>query len=69
MLKSIISVDPRNLDQLNFPGKLTKYDMNIIKEITDILTTFQVATEQCEGGNVVSTNMCIPYIHGLRAKQ
>uniref|UniRef100_A0A0P4VUB7 HAT C-terminal dimerisation domain-containing protein n=1 Tax=Scylla olivacea TaxID=85551 RepID=A0A0P4VUB7_SCYOL len=71
MLRSLLNIDPPKLDQLNCPVKLTKYELNIIKEITDILTPYEVATLECQGENVVTSSRVIkviPSIRGLKAE-
>ncbi|XP_076065166.1 zinc finger BED domain-containing protein 4-like [Oratosquilla oratoria] len=67
MLRSLLNIDPTKLDQLDCPVKLSKHELNLIKEITDILTPFEVATLQCQGENVTSSKV-IPCIRGLRAE-
>lgn len=39
---SLLNIDPAKIDWLDCPVKLTKYELNLIKETTDILTTFEV---------------------------
>ena len=68
MLRSLLNIDPAKLDQLDCPVKLSKYELNLIKEITDILTPFEVATLECQGENVVTSSKVIPCIRGLKAE-
>ncbi|XP_063876928.1 uncharacterized protein LOC135109479 [Scylla paramamosain] len=68
MLHSLLNIDPEKLDQLNCPVKLTKYELNLIKEITGILIPFEVATLECQGKNVVTSSKVISCIHGLKAE-
>lgn len=68
MLRSLLNINPAKLDQLDCPVKLTKYELNLIKEITDILTPFEVATLECQGENVVTSSKVIPCIRGLKAE-
>lgn len=68
MLCSVLSIDPIRLDQPDYTGKWTKYELNIIKEVTDILTPFEVATLEHQGENVVMASKVIPCIHSLKAK-
>ncbi len=53
---------------LDGPQKLTKYEMKIIREITDILSPFEAATAQCEGQNIITASLVIPCIRGIRAE-
>lgn len=68
MLQSILKVDPSKFDELDFPGTLTKYELKCIKEVTDILTPFQVITSQCEGHLTVTSSLVIPLIRVLKVE-
>ena len=68
MLKSILHADTEKLDQLDCPTKLTKYELTLIREVTDILSPFESATTQCEGQNIVTSSLVIPCVRGLRAE-
>lgn len=68
MLKSVLQADPIKMEKLNYPGKLTKSELKIIAEITEALSPFQLATDQCQGQNVVTASLVLPCIRGLRAE-
>ncbi|XP_063850953.1 zinc finger BED domain-containing protein 4-like [Scylla paramamosain] len=68
MLRSLLNIDPAKLHQLNCPVKITKYELNLIKQVTDILTPSEVATLECQGENVVTSSKAIPCIRGLKAE-
>lgn len=68
MLHSLLNIDQIKLDQLDYPGKLNKYELNLIKEITDILMHFEVATLECQGENIVTASKVIPCICGLKVE-
>ncbi|XP_063846824.1 zinc finger BED domain-containing protein 4-like [Scylla paramamosain] len=68
MLRSLLNIDPAKLHQLNCPVKITKYELNLIKQVTHILTPSEVATLECQGENVVTSSKAIPCIRGLKAE-
>ena len=68
MLKSVLRADPVKMEKLKFPGKLTKSELRIISEITEALTPFQEATDQCQGQNTVTAILVLPCVRGLRAE-
>lgn len=68
MLKSITKADPAKLAQVKSSVTLTKNDLKVIKETTDILTPFEDVTAQCEGQNVVTSSLVIPLIVCLKAE-
>ncbi|MGH0128738.1 UNVERIFIED_CONTAM: hypothetical protein FKN15_035976 [Acipenser sinensis] len=49
MMKSILKVKYTTMEKLNFPGKISKYEINLIKELVEILRPFVLATDQIEG--------------------
>ncbi|XP_063855526.1 zinc finger BED domain-containing protein 4-like [Scylla paramamosain] len=65
---NLLNIDPAKLHQLNCPVKITKYELNLIKRVTDILTPSEVATLECQGENVVTSSKAIPCIRGLKAE-
>ena len=68
MLKLLLNVDPRIIEELDYPSKLTKYEMKIISEITAILTPFELATMKSQAQNSVTSSLMIPCIRGIRAE-
>ena len=60
MLKSLLNVDPRIIEELDYPSKLTKYEMKIISEITAILTPFELATMGSQAQNSVKSKLDNP---------
>ena len=42
MLKSLLNVDPQIMENLDYPAKLTKYEMKVISEITAMLTPIEI---------------------------
>ena len=68
MLKSLLNVDPRITEELDYPSKLTKYEIKIISEITAILTPFELATVKSQVQNSATSSLIIPCIRGIRAE-
>ena len=65
MLKSILKVDTAKLDQLDCTNKLSKYELKVIKEVTDILSPFEMVTEKCQAQNEVTAGLIIPCVRGV----
>ena len=42
MLKWILRADTEKLDQLDCPTKLTKYELTLIREVTDIKSSYSL---------------------------
>ena len=66
MLKSTLKVDTAKLDQLDCTNKLSKYELKVIKEVTDILSPFEMMTEKCQAQNEVTAGLIIPCVQGLK---
>ena len=66
MLKSILKVDTAKLDQLDCTNKLSKYELKVIKEVTDILSPFEMVTEKCQAQNEVTAGLIILCVRGLK---
>ena len=66
MLKSILNVDSAILSQVKTPTTLSKQDLKTIKEITDILTPFEMVTAHCEGEKTVTSSLVIPLTFCLK---
>ncbi|MGH0137053.1 UNVERIFIED_CONTAM: hypothetical protein FKN15_064457 [Acipenser sinensis] len=68
MMKSILKGKHTTMEKLNFPCKLSKYEINLIKELVEILCPFVLATDQIEGDSQVTVSSNLPCISGLRAE-
>ena len=71
MLKSLVKAEAILAEKLTYPSTvkpLTAYDLKAIKEVIDILTPFELATDQCQGEYIITASMVIPCIRGLRAE-
>ncbi|KAG0718305.1 Zinc finger BED domain-containing protein 4 [Chionoecetes opilio] len=52
----------------DYQGKLTKYELSILREIIEILSLFELATDQCQGEKMPTSSLVIPCVRGLRAE-
>ena len=67
MLKSLLKVSNSSaMQQLDYNGKLNVHELNIVKDIIEILTPFKWATDLTQGQNVVTVSYILPVIRGLR---
>ena len=64
MLRSIVAVPSEKLDSLD-TQKLTAYERSVIKEIIEILTPFEEATDYAQIENYPSAGYVLPCIRGL----
>ena len=63
---SLQHVSPSSMDKLDYNGKLNAYETNLTKELMEILTLFQWATDMVQGQNKVTASVVMPVIHGLQ---
>ena len=56
------------MEMLDFSCKLNKYEMKILEEITEILNPFEIATDQCQGQDLVTASLILPCIRGIRSE-
>uniref|UniRef100_A0A1X7V2H5 HAT C-terminal dimerisation domain-containing protein n=1 Tax=Amphimedon queenslandica TaxID=400682 RepID=A0A1X7V2H5_AMPQE len=66
-IRSILSVPAEKLQQIDCQQQLTTYDSGILRDLVEILTLFEEATDATQGQNVVTASFIIPCIRGLRA--
>ena len=66
MLRSILRIPANVMDQLDFPDKLSAYELKLIQELCDILLPFEEATDAVQGDNIVTASMVIVCVQGLR---
>ncbi|MGH0147837.1 UNVERIFIED_CONTAM: hypothetical protein FKN15_073738 [Acipenser sinensis] len=64
MLRSLLCLPV--LDQLDFPGKLTPYEMKIATELCDILQPFEDTIDSVQGDKVITSSMVIICVRVLR---
>ena len=65
MLKLILSIPSDKLDALDDVPKLSAYECSLMKELVDILTPFNEATEFTQVEGFPSAGYVLPCIHGL----
>ena len=66
MINSLLRVSPSAMDKLDYHEKLSVYETNITKELVEILTPFQWATDMVQGQNKVTASVVMPVIRGLQ---
>ena len=67
MIKTILEVDTDKLESLD-TTKLASYELNSLKDLVEILSPFEEATNIAQIENKVSSSLVIPCIRGLRIK-
>ena len=67
MVQSILKIPIEKLNMLNTPI-LSLYERNVLKELLDILSPFEEATDLAQLGNHVNSGFIIPCIIGLKFK-
>ena len=70
MLKSVLKLPTNILDQIqtNAGVTLTTYELQLCKELVDVLQPFQLVTDLVQGDKVVTASFVISSIKGLRAE-
>ena len=66
MIKSLLIVSDTNMQMLDYDGKLNVREINVTKDILEILTPFKFATDLTQGENQVTASVLLPVIRGLR---
>ena len=64
-IRSILSVPAEKLQQIDCQQQLTTYDRGILRDLVEILTPFEEATDVTQGQKVVTASFIIPSIRGL----
>lgn len=67
MIRSLLRAPEEKLQQLDCP-QLTKYDRNILGELSEILSPFETATHLLQGQNCVTASLVVPCVRGLKAQ-
>ena len=66
-IRSVLKIPQSKLDAIGCPHRLTTYERNILTDLLEILTPFQIATDLLQGQNVVTASRVVPVVRGLRA--
>ena len=54
------------MEKLDCNGILNAYEINIIKDLVEILTPFKWSTDLSQGENRVTASIILPVIRGLK---
>lgn len=65
MIKSVLSIPDSKLSELEGASALTAHDQNILRDIVDILTPFEEATDFVPINCVPSARYVLPCVRGL----
>ena len=69
MLKSLTKVcDSDAMQRLNYAGKLSVYEIMVIKDLVEVLMPFKWATDLTQGQNVVTVSYILPVVQGLKVQ-
>lgn len=66
MIRSVLAVDPLKLEELKEAPTITLHERNILKDLIEILSPFEEATDFAQIQNHPSAGYVIPCIRGLR---
>ena len=66
MIKSLFLVSDSNMQMLEYDGKLNVHEINVTKDLLEILTPFKSATDLTQGENQVTVSVILAVIRGLR---
>lgn len=66
MIRSILAADPGKLDELVDAPKLTAHERSILKDLLEILTPFEEATDFSQIEHHPSAGYVLPCIRGLK---
>ena len=68
VLRSLLKVSDDTMEKLDYSGKPNQHDMNIVKDLVEILTPFEWATDLTQGQNKVTASVILPVVRGLRSE-
>ena len=66
MLKSLLKVSNDTMEKIDFNEKPNQHDLNVVRDLVEILTPFLWATDLTQGQNKVTASMILPVVRGLR---
>ena len=66
MLKSLLKISNDTMEKIDFNEKPNQHDLNIVRDLVEILTPFLWATDLTQGQNKVTASMILPVVRGLR---
>ena len=65
MIRSVLCIPESKLSELDGAPKLSAYDWNVLRDIVEILTPFEEATDSVQVDHVPSAGYVLPCIKGL----
>ena len=65
MIRSVLCIPESKLSELDGAPKLSAYDRNVLRDIVEILTPFEEATDSVQVDHVPSAGYVLPCIKGL----
>ena len=68
MIKSLLDVSDVNINKLEYSAKLTVSETKVAKDLLEVLTPFQWATDLTQGENKVTASVVLPIVRGLRTE-
>ena len=60
MLKSLLKVSEDTMAKLDYNGKPNVHELNVAKDLVEILTPFEWATDLTQGENKVTASVILP---------
>ena len=66
MLRSLLKVSEDTMAKLDYNGKPNVHELNVAKDLVEILTPFEWATDLTQGENKVTASVILPVVRGLR---
>ena len=68
MLCSVLRIPVDKWKELDYAGKLTAYEISMLKDYVEIMEPFEKATRETEGHKVVTSSLVMPVITELEMK-
>ena len=68
MVRSVLRVPDDVWKQIDYPGKLSAYELNMCSDYVEIMTIFEWATKMTEGNKVVTSSVVVPVIGGMEVE-
>ena len=66
MIRSLLKIPAEKLKQLDCDHQLSAYERSVLKDLVEILTPFEQATDEVQGEKYVTSSLVAPLARGLR---
>ena len=66
MLRSLLAVSEETMAKLDYNGKLSAHEINLAKDVVEILSPFEWATMMTQGENDCTASAIVPVVRGTR---